>query len=365
MNDYSMEIRLNLPLDRFDFEIDCVTEKRVVGIFGPSGSGKTTLLETIAGLRRTASGRLSFCGKVWMDSQKGIYVPPEKRGIGYVPQDQRLFPHLNVRQNLKFASGRNSNMRPQDASLDEVVDALELETLLEQPTCVLSGGERQRVALGRALCSGPSLLLLDEPLASLDIELRHRILPFLKRVRERFDLPLMIVSHQPLELQALCDEVLVIREGKLVAQGKSTEVFTGAACYSLRSYDGFENIVTAVHESSENHVSTMRIVGENTPHLLTFPTEAKIGDEIILGISAQDILIATHRVVGTSARNIIEGNIEQLQYVDTSVLVFVDIGGKGINTLVVDVTLDAMKELNLELGQTVFLLIKSSSVRVY
>ncbi|MEE3178395.1 MAG: ATP-binding cassette domain-containing protein, partial [Verrucomicrobiota bacterium] len=185
-------------------EAEFTGSRRVTGLFGASGSGKTTWLETMAGLRRSARGFIQFGETVWLDSDARIDVPPEQRGIGYVPQDHLLFPHMTVRRNLQSGQQRAAvSGHDFKRMLEDVVDVLELDSLLERGVRELSGGERQRVALGRALCSGPRLLLLDEPLASLDLQLRLRILPFLQRVRDHFDVPMLVVSHNPIELQAL------------------------------------------------------------------------------------------------------------------------------------------------------------------
>ncbi len=215
-----LEVDVRLALDRFELEVDFVADQPVTGVFGASGAGKTSLLEVVAGLRRGARGRLAFGGEVWLDSTARRFVPPERRHIGYVPQDGLLFPHLNVRENLLAGRKRavESGQQPAEA-LETVAGLLELGQLLERSVATLSGGERQRVALGRALCSGPPLLLLDEPLASLDLPLRRRLLPFLRRVRDQLTVPMLLVSHDPIEVQARCDDLSVLEEGRAIARG--------------------------------------------------------------------------------------------------------------------------------------------------
>lgn len=365
MNVPTLEMRLHLPLDRFDLDVDCTSHKQVIGLFGPSGSGKTTWLESVAGLRRQARGKLCCGDTVWLESERGVNLPPEMRGIGYVPQDQRLFPHLNVRKNLLFASKRtNSGDSKLGTLFGDVVSMLELESLLERKTDDLSGGERQRVALGRALCSAPRLLLLDEPLSSLDGGLRHRILPFIKRIREHFDIPMLIVSHHSLELQILCDEVIALRAGKVVAQGEPTEVFTNSSTFSSPTQGGFENMLPGVLISTGDTTSQVKIAGENSPALVTYPIKSSVGDKVILGIPAQAILIANHRVDGISARNIIAARIENLRRVDGRDLILAQVEGRT-EPLVVDVTAESIEEMKFEVGRAVFLIIKTSSIRVY
>jgi molybdate transport system ATP-binding protein len=200
---------IELALDAFDLGIealDCAGP--ATALFGPSGAGKTSLLELIAGLRRPRAGRIEVSGEVVLDTGAGdgrrIDVPPRLRRIGYVPQDLALFPHLSARANLLYGRPRHASA----AELDHVIETFELAALLDRPAPRLSGGERQRVALGRALLSEPRLLLLDEPLAALDRRLKDRIRPYLERMRDEFRVPLIYVTHDLAEAEALCDEIV-------------------------------------------------------------------------------------------------------------------------------------------------------------
>ena len=180
-------------------------------LFGPSGSGKTTTLDAIAGLRRPRVGRIAVGDHVLFDRSHGVDLPPHGRHVGYVPQDTALFPHMNVRRNVLY--GRRAG---QKLSLDTVVRMLEVGQLLDRRVPELSGGERQRVALARALMSAPDLLLLDEPLAAVDVERRRRILPYLLRVRDDLGVPVIYVSHDRAEVDQLADRVVVLDEGRVV-----------------------------------------------------------------------------------------------------------------------------------------------------
>ena len=186
-------------------------DARAAALFGPSGAGKTTILDAIAGLRAPRRGSITVNGRVLYSSGAGINLPPHHRHIGYVPQDVSLFPHLLVRGNLLY--GRHPGVSP---DLDRVVGMLEIDGLLGRRVTDLSGGERQRVALGRALMSGPSLLLLDEPLAAVDVPLRRRILPYLKRVRDELTVPIIYVSHDREEVDDLADVVVNIESGRVL-----------------------------------------------------------------------------------------------------------------------------------------------------
>lgn len=190
------------------FELDA----GAAALFGPSGAGKTTILDTIAGLRSPARGTIAIDRRVLFSSAQRIDVPAHRRHVGYVPQDVALFPHMNVRANLLY--GTHGASRAPD--LDRVVAMLEIEPLIGRTVTDLSGGERQRVALGRALMSAPSLLLLDEPLAAVDVALRRRILPYLRRVRDELRIPIIYVSHDRAELEELADRVVTIENGRIV-----------------------------------------------------------------------------------------------------------------------------------------------------
>ena len=188
------------------FEID----SRATALFGPSGGGKTTILDAIAGLRTPRRGTIAIDDRVLFSSADRINLPPHHRRVGYVPQDVALFPHMNVRRNLLY--GRHPGMSPE---LERVVSMLEIDRLLERHVTELSGGERQRVALGRALMSGPSILLLDEPLAAVDVPLRRRIIPYLQRVRDEVRVPIVYVSHDRAEVEELADVVVHVEAGKI------------------------------------------------------------------------------------------------------------------------------------------------------
>lgn len=209
----NLELRhIVLPLAAFRLEADLVLTNPVTGLTGSSGAGKSSLLEIIAGLRLPVKGRVVLDGVALTDAASKIRVPPWRRGIGYVPQDQSLFPHLNVERNLLY-SCRVTGIPPDPALRDRIVDMLEIRPLLGRGTGDLSGGERGRVALGRALMSRPRLLLLDEPLAHLDDRLRARALDYLRNAAAEFHLPMIFVSHSAAELRAICGEVLHLEKG--------------------------------------------------------------------------------------------------------------------------------------------------------
>ncbi|HEX6464621.1 MAG TPA: ATP-binding cassette domain-containing protein [Vicinamibacterales bacterium] len=214
-------IALDVELQQGTFTLAaCVTiDSRAAALFGPSGAGKTTVLDTIAGLRTPRTGSITIDDRVLFSSSAGINVPPHLRRVGYVPQDVALFPHMNVRRNLLYGRHAPSPQRgsgPTSPNLDRVLAMLEIGNLIDRRVTDLSGGERQRVALGRALMSAPSLLLLDEPLAAVDVPLRRRIMPYLQRVRDELRIPIVYVSHDREEIESLADTVIRVDNGRIV-----------------------------------------------------------------------------------------------------------------------------------------------------
>lgn len=367
MNTSIPELRLSfsLPLDQFDLKVDYTTTQQVTGVFGVSGAGKTSLLETVAGIRRHARGMIRFGEETWLDTTKNITLPPHHRNIGYVPQDSLLFPHKNVRQNLLAGSKRaHRNQQQMDGLLDRVTRLLNITDLLSRQIGKLSGGERQRVALGRAICSGPALLLLDEPLASLDIALRYKILPFLHRIKEEFHIPILLVSHDPVEVQALCDDLLVLREGEIIAEGKPREVLTNPAVFPVADREGFQNIFQAVIETHEEETSILRIGDEDSPVRIVTPRVTDPpGVKLLIGIAAYDIILGSHRPGGLSARNILPARITDIQSTGTLNLVTVTLA-QHVPKLVVEVTEQSCREMNLTTGKEVYLIIKTASWRI-
>jgi molybdate transport system ATP-binding protein len=216
--------KISLPLTGFVLELELELPHHVTGIFGPSGAGKTSLLDLIAGLRRATSALIRLDNLVLTDTATGVTVPARHRRIGYVPQDMALFPHLSVRRNLLYGHHPEAEINSL-FRLGHVVKVLELAALLDRGIARLSGGEKQRVTLGRALLASPRLLLLDEPLSSLDARLKNQILPFLKRVRDEFPIPILYVTHSADEVSALCDEVIVLEQGRVAGRGTPGTVF--------------------------------------------------------------------------------------------------------------------------------------------
>jgi molybdate transport system ATP-binding protein len=222
-----LRVEVSKQLGEFALQASFASEGRVTGLFGASGAGKTSLINMIAGLLRPDSGTIALDGETLDDTAERIHVPPHRRRIGYVFQDARLFPHLDVRQNLDY--GRRMNRLADDpAQRARVTDLLDIGKLLDRRPGQLSGGERQRLALGRALLSKPRLLLLDEPLGSLDEERKAEILPYLMRLRDEAGIPMVYVSHDASEMRQLASQIVMLKRGRVTAFG-GLEVLPGAA----------------------------------------------------------------------------------------------------------------------------------------
>jgi molybdate transport system ATP-binding protein len=225
-----MKLSLNnirLRQGTFLLELDLEVTGGVIGVFGPSGAGKTSLIEIVAGLRKPLSGSIAI------DGQPIVPASGQARGrVGYVPQDLALFPHLSVRKNIVY--GFDPATSQSGINLEHVTEVLEIAALLDRAIGQLSGGQKQRVAFARALLASPRLLLMDEPLASLDHELKLKIVPYLKRIRDEFRIPMLYVSHAANEVAELCDQVLVMCEGKCLRVSPPGEIFEATTAMTLR-----------------------------------------------------------------------------------------------------------------------------------
>jgi molybdate transport system ATP-binding protein len=363
MSGVELELRLRLPLSAFSLEIDLVENVRSVGVFGRSGAGKSSLLEALAGLRPQATGRIRFGSEVWLDSERSVRVPPEQRGIGFVPQAALLFPHLDVRQNLRFGAAR-ARERRDAVTVERVAEMLDITGLLDREPRALSGGEQKRVALGRALCSGPRLLLLDEPFAGLDLSLRQRLRGMLLRVVEELALPMLLVSHDPADIQALCASALALESGKLIAQGEPSRVLSDPRVLPLT--DGFENVFEVRILAHEGPVSRVSAGKPGSPELLVPRCSAPIGERALVGLRARDVLVATRRPEGLSARNVVAVVVEELAASETGVHVRLRLGtGTGPDTAIVaELTSGAQSELELSPGRQVFMVVKAQAFSV-
>jgi molybdate transport system ATP-binding protein len=329
----------------------------VVALFGRSGSGKTTLVNLIAGLARPDAGRVELDGIVLSDTATGAWVRPEQRGVGYVFQDSRLFPHLTVLGNLRYGLVR-AHGRPPLAGLNEVVSLLGLERLLARRPHHLSGGERQRVALGRALLSQPRLLLLDEPLASLDTARRGEVLPYLQALRDVLHIPMVYVSHQIEEVLQLATYMVLLEGGRTLAQGTPKEVSLQP---QLRAVVGQEAVGAVLEGTVEatagSALASIRLAGGTLRVSLSHATP---GMTVRVQLLARDLILATEEPRAVSIRNALAGTVSGLQPESGDhVLVTVDLSGDQV---LARVTQEAAGALGLCPGTRVWVLVKAVSL---
>ncbi len=350
-----LNLKFQLNREHFDLDVALNLDQPVTGLFGPSGSGKTSILNVIAGLTQPPSGRMELDGDLLFDAERKINLPPEKRGIGYVFQDSQLFPHRSVQSNLLYGyrllSPDKRRFQP-----DQIIDLLEIEPLLSRRPGRLSGGEKQRVALGRTLLASPRLLLLDEPMASLDVGLKRQILPFLKRVKDNLQIPMIYVSHSIGEILQLTDMLVVMEKGRVLGCGPFLEVMKDEKILNLAESLGLENVVpvTVCKHEPELGFTTVKI----NHHQLRLPiAEVATEEQVFVAVRPEDIVLATGRVEGTSIQNQLEGTIQGINRVGNRALVYVDLGF----VVMAEVTLKAVKDLELKERDKIFCLIKSRS----
>jgi molybdate transport system ATP-binding protein len=340
-----------------DAEFDIPTPG-VVALFGRSGCGKTTLVNVIAGLLVADPGYVALDHRVLLDTDGGINVAPEKRRIGYVFQDARLFPHLRVEANLRYALQRSAVAS--FVSLDRVVELLDLRLLLGRRTHELSGGERQRVAIGRALLSQPSLLLLDEPLASLDASRREEVLPYLETLRDQLAIPMVYVSHNFDEVLRLATHLVLMDAGKTIAQGDLGEMSLHPRVRAIIGTDAVGAIVDGTVLGKDASSGLTRVqVGQG--ELKVQFGAAAAGTRLRVQLLARDLIVATEPPRQLSVRNSLAGVITSVTNdVDDSDLIAIDIGGVLI---LARVTKAATFELALAAGKRVWALVKTASLR--
>ncbi len=359
----TLSLDVTVPLDRYTLAVEWEASGAFLGVFGRSGSGKTTLLESIAGLRRGARGLIRIGGTTLLDSSAGVCLPPERRGVGYVPQDALLYPHRDVEGNLLAGRRRAASARRPAPDSSRVIDVLELSTLLERRVDTLSGGERQRVALGRALCSGPDLLLLDEPLSGLDAPLKSRILPYLMKVHREFGVPTVYVTHDAAEIRVLCDEMAVLEEGRLSVAGDPREVMADPRVFPLARREGFENVIDGKVIALEE--SAARVRTDGGLEVLAPRAGLSVGDRAVLGIPAEDLIVALGSPAGVSAQNVLPATVREVHALSENGPVEIVVAPSvGAPPLIVTVTQQARRQLGLEPGARVHLIAKVQSIHL-
>jgi molybdate transport system ATP-binding protein len=342
-----------------DFELDLTVglPPGITILFGQSGAGKTTTLDCIAGLVQPDQGRVASREQIVFDSALGINLPPRLRRVGYVFQDLALFPHVTVQGNVEYGLSRlPSEQRKQRSAA--ILDSFRVAHLSSRLPGQISGGERQRVALARALVIDPAILLLDEPLAALDAVTKSKIVDDLRSWNQEHNVPIVYVTHSREEVFALGERVIVLENGRPVAQGTPHEMMSAPRMETVAQLAGFENIfdatVTAAHE--ERGTMVCRLSATNV-EIETPLVRAGVGSGLRVGMRAGDILLASLPPVGLSARNIIPGRVVSLAQRDVIVVAKIDCGVE----MEVHLTLAARDSLQLQPGRAVWLVVKTHS----
>jgi molybdate transport system ATP-binding protein len=355
------KLRMRLLLQNVDlslaaFNLELATEIRgpITVIFGPSGSGKTSLLDFIAGLRRANSAFVQLDNEVLTDTARQIHVPARRRGIGYVPQDLALFPHLSVRRNLLYGH-RDGDSRFQ---FDQITELLGIRPLIDRGVTELSGGEKQRVALARALLCSPRLLLFDEPLANLDLQLKTKILPYLALIRDEFHIPILYVTHDRFEALSLASEVIVLMGGRIVQSGPAQEVFSRPANLQVADLLTVETIEPGEIIQSADDLFTVA-VGQTQVHATGANLPPGIA-KVFVCIHAEDVVLLKGREMAGSARNRLVGTVRSLTREGKLIRVDIDCGF----LLAAFVTNQACEELGLKITDQVTALIKAPAVHL-
>ena len=280
--------RFSGPLDQFDLSTEfSIPGRGVTALFGRSGCGKTTVLRCLAGLSRVENGYLSVKGQIWQNSTK--FIKTHKRPVGFVFQDASLFSHLSVQENLTFGQKR-AGERGKIVHLDDIINLLGLEELLFRSTHRLSGGERQRVAIGRALLSGPELLLMDEPLAALDRFSKDEIIPYLDKLFKTLDIPMIFVSHDTEEVERMADNMVLMDQGKVVASGPLAEILSNPKLYIARGPK--TSSVLDVQVTSFSEIDRLTEVGVNGGTMQIPGELGAVGTNHRISIAANDVSLA-------------------------------------------------------------------------
>ena len=325
-------------------------------LFGPSGSGKTSILNMIAGFLRPQQGTIRLGDRILLDTARGLSLPPEKRHVGVVFQDSLLFPHLTVEGNLRYGQ-RRRDKRGRMLDFARVVEVLEIGPLLQRSPRNLSGGERQRVALGRALLSGPELLLMDEPLASLDAPLRDRVLSYLERAVAEWNIPTLFVTHAQAEVRRAAQWMVLLEKGRLVGTGTPEDALSQPEPLAWTNSTGPINLLRLENIKSRDGSCTAR-VGDQVLQLPPCGNNSALPS--FVQFSPTDVIIARQEVAGLSVRNHLRGRVCRIIPTHQAFFVAVDIG----QIIWAEVTPQAAAELDLQLGAEVICLVKTHSLVV-
>ena len=351
----STKIRLDFRkrLGSFTLAVDCTLETKVSAFLGVSGSGKSTLLNCVSGTLTPDEGEIAFGDEILYASASKINVPPEKRRFGYVFQEGYLFPHLTVAQNIRYG-------QPNPRKSSDAVDVLEISELLQRYPNELSGGQRQRVAIARALAMEPRMLLMDEPLATLDSALKDRIIPYLHHVKEVFEIPILYITHAFSEAMTLADEAFLIADGEIMARGEPHRLLTAPSAMPIAQMTGVENILfLPVTKSNKARGLTTLEIGSQA--LIIPYIDVEVGAVVPVAIRAEDIIISLEPDIPVSARNILLGQVQYLEVKSERTWLSILVEW---HHLAVKITHEAREQLQLKEGSEVYCVMKASAVNI-
>lgn len=340
-----------------DFSLNAqgtIPARGITALFGRSGCGKTSLLRCIAGLLQADTAYFRLNNDLWHDSKNGIFVPTHKRAIGYVFQDGRLFPHLSVEQNLLYGHQRTSR-EDQHSNLQHIIQLLALKPLLTRQPGQLSGGEKQRVAIGRALLCQPRVLLMDEPMAALDRGHKREILPYLKRLHSEAEIPIIYVTHDLDELAQISDNLMLIEDGKIMAQGPLQDVLARTDLPIVRDEDAGALFKTHILEHDEQYHLTR--LGFKGGELTVGWIDRPVDSEVRIRIHAKDVSLSLEAPGGTSILNVLPVTIKEMAIHGRGrMIIQLDLGGEP---LLARITRKSHDRLGLAIGMQLYAQIKS------
>ena len=353
-----MHCQFQVDYGAFQLAIDLNLPTRgVTVLFGDSGSGKTSLLRCIAGLQTAQYGHLQINGKLWQDSEKGVFLPAHQRPLGYVFQQANLFPHLTVAENIQFGIKRLDKTKAK-ANLGELIELLGIENLLKRLPDKLSGGEQQRVAIARALALNPEILLMDEPLAALDFKRKQEILPYLQNLQQRLEIPVLYVTHSVTEMLQLADHIVLMNQGKVEAFGSLSQVLSRIDLPLAKQREACSVWQTELSaHDADFQLSEVQFNGGS----LSLPRlDGPIGSAVRVQIYARDVSICLEKPQASSILNILPARIEQISEADAGqTLVQLRVGDQA---LLAHITRKSKQLLGLNQGMAVYVQIKGSSV---
>lgn len=356
-----IDVNIKLKRDNFDVVINESFGSGITGVFGPSGSGKTSLMHSISGLAHPQEGEITINNKTIFSKEKRINVSVEKRNIGYVFQEGRLFPHMTVEKNLRYGVKKNKR---NGLTFEAVVELLNLSHILTSKPANISGGERQRTALGRSLLSSPDILLLDEPFSAVDANLREQILPFLLKIHKTVQIPLLVVSHDITDLLKLTSRLCLINNGRCIGHDNYHNLLQKPDLQGVFGKHSLINSITLkvayVEDNGLAILSTKK--NENQIKVLCENSigQYDVGQEIMIFIRPDDVALSNRPLEGITIQNQLEGTIAYIIERNNSILCMVDVGFP----LVVEITAASLNRMDIINGSKVWCLFKSAAIDV-